>query len=102
VESSSEALPSHEYLAFAATARLVATSLTYPHEVLRTRVREEHVGGRQYSSMLGSVRSVLRSDGVAGLYRGIGVHMMRVVPNAAILFTVYEAVLRATRHISVQ
>ena len=99
---SSASLPFQEYLLFASVARIVATSLTYPHEVLRTRVREEHVGGTQYTSVVRAFKSVVKQDGVAGLYRGIGVHMMRVVPNAAILFTVYEFVLKTSMRFSQQ
>jgi hypothetical protein len=32
-------------------------------------------------------------DGWRGFYSGMGVHLMRTVPNAAILFAVYESVL---------
>lgn len=32
-------------------------------------------------------------EGVAGLYGGMGAHLIRVVPNAALLFLVYELTL---------
>jgi solute carrier family 25 protein 33/36 len=31
---------------------------------------------------------------MAGLYGGLTAHMLRVVPNAAIMFGTYEAVIR--------
>ena len=82
-----------EYVAAAACAKLVASCITYPHEVVRTRLRER--GADQiYSSAMHCVRRIWIEEGARGLYGGLGTHLLRVVPNTAILFFTYEKVSR--------
>jgi hypothetical protein len=76
-----------------AAAKLVAAVLTYPHEVLRTRMREQRSATPKYETLLGTFRQILRDEGARGLYGGLGVHMVRTVPNAAILLMVVERVV---------
>jgi solute carrier family 25, member 33/36 len=78
---------------FGATAKLVAAMLTYPHEVLRTRLRERPKEGFPTHRSLASVcKDIVRNEGYRGFYGGITAHLMRTVPNAAILLLVVEAV----------
>ena len=109
-----QALAYPGYLSFwtSAASKFVVAVLTYPHEVLRTRMREGSMlssaaaaeaaaagGGARavrdaarprYASVLQSVSLILREEGVRGLYGGMGVHLLRTVPNAAILLYVVE------------
>ena len=71
----------------AALAKLIATTLTYPHEVVRTRMRER-TEGKEYASLVSSFKSVWRHDGFRGLYAGYEAHVFRTVPNAAIMFMI--------------
>lgn len=75
-----------------ATAKLIAAVATYPHEVLRTRLREQRgTGGEaRYRGVWHAVRAIYAQEGVAGLYGGMSVHLLRTVPNAAILLMVVE------------
>ncbi len=80
-----------------ALTKFVVAIITYPHEVLRTRMREVTVvaGQREtqrYRSVLQTASLVLREEGIKGLYGGMGVHLLRTVPNAAILLYVVEQV----------
>ncbi|KAF9303419.1 hypothetical protein BGZ74_003780 [Mortierella antarctica] len=83
------------YLGAAGAAKFVASAITYPHEVLRTRLRQTPVGGApaKYTGLKQTFQLVLKEEGVAALYGGLTAHMMRVVPNAAIMFFCYEAIL---------
>ncbi len=75
-----------------ATAKLIASCLSYPHEVVRTRLREHHSDPAHNSrGIIGWLREIAAKEGVRGLYGGLGVHLLRTVPNAAILFVVVEA-----------
>lgn len=75
-----------------ACAKLVASCASYPHEVVRTRLREHHDSAAANTrGMVGWLRHIARTEGVAGLYGGLGIHLIRTVPNAAMLFVVMEA-----------
>ena len=74
-------------------AQLVASAATYPHEVIRTRMREQRsdqAHGLKYTGILQCARTIAREEGLAGLYGGMSVHLLRTVPNAAILLYVVE------------
>lgn len=78
----------------AAVAKLVAACITYPHEVIRTRLRQPAENGvRKYTGLWQCLRLVAKEEGMTALYGGMTAHLMRVVPNAAIMFFCYEAIL---------
>lgn len=78
----------------AAVAKLVAACITYPHEVIRTRLRQPAENGvHKYTGLWQCLRLVAKEEGVVALYGGMTAHLMRVVPNAAIMFFCYEAIL---------
>lgn len=80
-----------EFFAAAALSKTVAILLTYPHEVVRTRMREQSVNGvYKYTGFLKTLRLVAREEGAKGLYAGMGIHLARSVPNAAVMFLVFE------------
>lgn len=78
----------------AGTAKLVATIITYPHEVVRTRLRQQPEHGHlKYHGLLRTFQLVWREEGLVGLYGGLSAHLMRVIPNAIVTFSIYELVL---------
>jgi len=87
-----ESLSVIEYLTISSIAKLLASFSTYPHEVIRTRLREQRSGSK-YKGPLHGMLVVFREEGLKGLYGGLSAHLLRVVPNAAILFLTYELTL---------
>ncbi|KAJ7746780.1 mitochondrial carrier protein RIM2 [Mycena maculata] len=82
-------------LASAGTAKCVASLITYPHEVIRTRLRQPHVNGVvKYTGLIQTLRLVIAEEGARRLYGGLSAHLMRVVPNAAVMYSIYEGILR--------
>ncbi|KAF6761238.1 mitochondrial carrier protein RIM2 [Ephemerocybe angulata] len=80
----------------AGSAKLAATVFTYPHEVIRTRLRQAPTvnGVVQYTGLVQCFVSIWKQEGMAGLYGGIMPHLTRSIPSAMITLGVYEFVLR--------
>lgn len=86
-------------LGSAGTAKCVASLITYPHEVLRTRLRQPLVDGKmKYTGLLQTLRLVIAEEGARSLYGGLSAHLMRVVPNAAVMYSIYEGIIRWGKH----
>ncbi|OBT49385.1 hypothetical protein VE00_00288 [Pseudogymnoascus sp. WSF 3629] len=78
-------------------AKLVAAIITYPHEVVRTRLRQAPTiaGGKpKYTGLIQCFKLVWREEGMASMYGGLTPHLLRTVPSAAIMFGMYEVILR--------
>ncbi|KAJ2747315.1 Pyrimidine nucleotide transporter, mitochondrial [Coemansia sp. BCRC 34301] len=84
-----------EYFGAAASAKLLASLVSYPHEVLRTRLRQppDANGVVKYTGLIHSTKVIYMEEGIRGLYGGLTPHLLRTVPNAAIMFLSYELVL---------
>ncbi|QRV74068.1 mitochondrial carrier protein [Ceratobasidium sp. AG-Ba] len=84
-------------LAAAGGAKMTASLITYPHEVIRTRLRQpvDPVTGKQkYKGLYQTLRLVIAEEGARRLYGGLSAHLMRVVPNAAVMYSIYEGIMR--------
>ncbi|KAJ2380922.1 Pyrimidine nucleotide transporter, mitochondrial [Coemansia sp. RSA 2611] len=84
-----------EYFGAAAAAKLLASVVTYPHEVLRTRLRQppDAHGRVKYRGLVSSARLIFAEEGLRGFYGGLTPHLLRTVPNASIMFLAYELVV---------
>ncbi|KAF9446354.1 mitochondrial carrier [Macrolepiota fuliginosa MF-IS2] len=80
-------------LACGALAGSISQTLTYPFDVLRRKMQVTGMqGGPKYNGALDALRSVVRSEGVRGLYRGLWPNLLKVAPSIATSFFTYELV----------
>ncbi|XP_041975118.1 mitochondrial folate transporter/carrier [Aricia agestis] len=82
-------LSSAEYLTFAAISKLVAAGTTYPYQVVRARLQDQH---RVYNGAWHCVSETWRYEGWRGFYKGLKPNLTRVVPATMITFLTYENV----------
>ncbi|KAK4239109.1 mitochondrial carrier protein RIM2 [Achaetomium macrosporum] len=77
-------------------AKFVAAVVSYPHEVARTRLRQAPMadGRPKYTGLIQCFKLVFKEEGMLGLYGGMTPHLLRTVPSAAIMFGMYESILR--------
>merc|ERR1711953_709298 len=78
-----------EYLFFAALSKFVAAVTTYPYQVVRARLQDQH---SRYRGAIHCIRSTFRNESIGGFYKGLYPNLLRVVPATAITFVVYEKV----------
>jgi len=83
-------------LSCGALAGSISQTLTYPFDVLRRKMQVTGMTSgpleQKYSGAFDALRSILRNEGIAGLYRGIWPNLLKVAPSIATSFFTYELV----------
>lgn len=90
-----EALSPLDILGCSGGSKMLASMTTYPHEVLRTRLQmHQPASGERYSNVVQTVMLIARNEGIGGFYKGMGVNLVRTVPNSGLTILTYELCMR--------
>lgn len=101
-------------------SKMLASSVTYPHEVIRTRLQIQRramlgpdfllgLGSVQrksnmllqpkYRGMVRTFQTVLKEEGWRALYAGLGTNLLRTVPSAGAMMLTYEYVMHSLHNL---
>lgn len=82
-----EGLTNVDFLTLSAVSKMFAGSITYPYQVVRTKMQRYDVPEMRAREV---VKGIWRAEGAAGFYKGLVPNLVRVVPSTMVTFVCYE------------
>ncbi|XP_060516409.1 mitochondrial folate transporter/carrier [Cylas formicarius] len=80
-------LTTGEYIGFAAISKLLAAASTYPYQVLRTRLQDQH---HNYKGTVDCIKKTWKYERIRGFYKGLAPYLLHVTPNICLVMLIYE------------
>eukprot|EP01095_Lingulamoeba_sp_RSL-Kostka_P000930 TRINITY_DN1122_c0_g1_i1.p1 TRINITY_DN1122_c0_g1~~TRINITY_DN1122_c0_g1_i1.p1 ORF type:complete len:290 (-),score=48.01 TRINITY_DN1122_c0_g1_i1:149-1018(-) len=91
--SENKGLTTAQSLAAGSIAKMFATSISYPIQVVKARTQMKPNPQNPSSNSISNViKTTWMKEGISGFFKGLGVSLVRVTPGAAVTFCVYETV----------
>lgn len=85
-------------------AKSVATVATYPYQVIKSRLQQRDnvvtssdgviQRSSKYRGVIDCVLKIARQEGIIGYFRGIIPNALKVAPQAALTFVLYEEAMK--------
>jgi len=88
----SENLKSRYVVISACSSKALASSFTYPHEVIRARLQDRRSYEQNSNNPVRFIDVVreIRGEGLPAFYAGFLTNLVRIMPHYAIIFVLYE------------
>ncbi|KAK1224378.1 hypothetical protein PQX77_012674 [Marasmius sp. AFHP31] len=87
-------LSDFDFFILGALSKLVATLTTYPYIVVKSRLQ---AGSTQYKSSFDGIKTIIKDEGVSGLWKGAGSKLTQSVLTAAMLFAAQKRIYELTK-----
>ncbi|GAB0089989.1 peroxisomal membrane protein PMP34 [Sergentomyia squamirostris] len=89
-------LPALGYFAVGAVAKAVATVLTYPLQLVQTKLRhgDRNANLPPDAGSIEIMLFLLKKQGVGGLFRGLEAKLLQTILTAALMFMAYEKIAK--------
>ncbi|KAM3727542.1 Mitochondrial folate transporter/carrier [Dirofilaria immitis] len=84
-------------LIYSAASKVIATTITFPYQVLRTRLQDHHT---KYNGICDLISKTYGVEGVRGFYKGLLMGNLRQLPNVIVTYVTYENVRYLVRRFS--
>ncbi|KAG2038504.1 mitochondrial carrier domain-containing protein [Suillus americanus] len=82
-------LSNTSYTLMSGASKLWALALTYPYQVIRSRI-QNNATTHLYPDIPTTIKRTWQGEGIRGFYRGMGTNLVRVLPGTCVTFVVYE------------
>ena len=84
-------LPSFVHFWVGAVSKAIATVLTYPYQVVKTKMQQK---SNSDDSIKSCFLKILSEDGAQGFFRGVHLKIGQTVVTSAAMFAIYDALLK--------
>lgn len=78
-----------DYVIASSTSKILATTITFPYQVLRTRMQDHNTDSR---GVWRTTLKTIQNEGISGLWKGCLIANVRQLPAAVVTFLTYENV----------
>jgi len=81
---------SHVHFVSSVASGFTATLASHPADVMKTRMQDQSLKQPRYNNSFHCASSIVKKEGIRGLFRGFGPRYARLGPWQVIFWTVYE------------
>lgn len=86
-----------DFFLLGALSKLVATGTTYPYIVVKSRLQAGQAHAERYKSSVHGLSTILKEEGLQGLFKGAGSKLLQSALTAAILFAGQKRIYEFTK-----